>query len=119
MKRYAYFFAALMLGLAAGLFYGWKINPVEGLPSSADVLREDYQADYVLMVAEVYRSEQNADLALDRLELLKAENPLYVISLALEFGEANGFAKADMRRIRQLDEAIRAWEPHLAETPFP
>ena len=119
MTRYALFFATLLLGLAAGLYYGWVVNPVQGLPSSADVLREDYQADYVLIVAEIYQSEQNPDAAIDRLRLLKAENPLHAIAAAIHFAEQNGYVSADVERIQALDEAIRAWEPRLVETALP
>ena len=51
MLRWFLFFLSIALGLAAGLYYGWVINPVEYVNTTPDTLRVDYQADYVLMVA--------------------------------------------------------------------
>jgi hypothetical protein len=119
MKRYAFFFAALILGLSAGLYYGWVVNPVEGLQSSADTLRLDYQADYVLVVSEIFASDQRPDRAIERLRLLETENPLDAIAMALDFANLNGMPKDDLARIQALDDAIRAWEPRLAETASP
>ncbi len=117
MQRYSSFLIALAIGLVAGLYYGWVVNPVEGLRASTDVLRQDYRTDYVLMVAEIYQSEQNAQSAIDRLDFLKFENPLEVISLALEFAEAEAFEQADINLISEMDASIRKWEPRLVETP--
>ena len=119
MKRYLFFGLAMLLGLAAGLFYGWVINPVEGLGASSDGLRPDYQADYVLIVAEIYQSEQNPDLAIGRLQFLQEQNPLEAIANALEFANEGNFATADIERIDKLREDIVAWDPRLAETPQP
>lgn len=119
MQRYTYFLVAIMLGLMAGLYYGWVVNPVEGLQSNNDVLREDYFSDYVLMVAEIYQSEQNSDLAIARLDFLKSENPLHAISKALEFSSEEQYPAEDIELITDLDQAIRIWDPRLIETESP
>lgn len=119
MQRYSFFFIAMTVALVGGLYYGWVVNPVEGLQSSTEVLREDYQADYVLMVAEIYQSEQNPDLAIERLAFLNAENPLLLISLAQEFAQDQGYPARDKQFISELDAALRAWDPRLIETFTP
>ena len=119
MQRYLFFFASFVLALIAGLYYGWVINPVEGLQSSTDVLREDYFSDYVLMVAEIFQSEQNSELAILRLDFLKSENPLDAIANAIEFAEKENYPIKDLSLITVLDAAIRAWDPRLIETESP
>lgn len=119
MQRYSRFLIALAIGLIAGLYYGWVVNPVEGLTASSDALREDYRTDYVLMVAEIYQSEQNAQLAIDRLKFLKFENPLEVLEIALEFADAQAFEPSDIKLISEMDASIRSWDPRLVETQAP
>lgn len=119
MQRYSYFLVTLVLALIAGLYYGWVVNPVEGLQSSSDVLREDYFADYVLMVAEIYHSEQNPDLAIARLNFLQSENPLNVISAALDFARRETLPNRDLTLITDLDAAIRKWDPRYIATESP
>jgi hypothetical protein len=119
MQRYSIFLIVLALGLFTGLYYGWVINPVESISAKTDDLRQDYRSDYVLMAAEIYQSEQNAQAAIDRLDFLNFDNPLEAISLALEFSESQSFEKYDINIISDLDAAIRAWDPRLAATPTP
>jgi hypothetical protein len=59
-----------MLGIATGLLYGWVIDPLEYIDLTPDTLRPGYRSDYVLVVAEVYQAEQNAELAARRLAIL-------------------------------------------------
>ena len=119
MQRYLFFLASLALALIASLYYGWVVNPVEGLQSSTDVLREDYFSDYVLMVAEIFQSEQNAELAIIRLAFLKSENPLEAIKIALDFAQKENIPKNDIALIKDLDGAIRKWDPRLIATESP
>ena len=110
---------AILLGLAGGLYYGWAINPVKVLDSSPEILRVDFQADYVLMVAEVYHSEQNAERAIERLEFLAAENPLESMLAALDFAAESGISNPDFALLEDLDSALRNWDPSLEFTPTP
>ena len=66
MSRWILFLITVALGLGAGLFYGWKINPGEYINTTPGSLRDDYKADYVLMVAEAYQAEADLNAA-DRL----------------------------------------------------
>jgi len=117
--RYLIFAIAIILGLAGGLYYGWVVNPVLVVDTSPDILRADFQADYVLMVAEVYQSEQNAELALERLDFLGADNPLERILAALDFAATSEFSKADISLLSELDSALRKWDPTLEFTSTP
>jgi hypothetical protein len=54
------FFIAILVGVAGGLMLGWRFNPNETPSTRLRDLREDFKADYVLMVAETYAG--NGDL---------------------------------------------------------
>ena len=68
-NRWLFFIIALIAGIAMGLTYGWVIDPVDFFDLTPDTLRADYKADYVLMVAEAYRVEQDPSLAARRLAI--------------------------------------------------
>jgi len=63
-------FIAVLAGIALGLVYGWVIAPVQYTDVTPNILREDYRADYVLMVAEAHQSEQDPEMAARRLAIL-------------------------------------------------
>ena len=69
-KRIFWFTVSIAIGLALGLVYGWLIQPLFYSEVSPDRLRVDYQADYVLMVAEVYAKDQDIRESADQLEVL-------------------------------------------------
>ena len=119
MSRYIVFGIAILLGLIGGLYYGWVVNPVQGAASAPEQLREDFQADYVLMVAEIFSSEQNPEHAIEHLAFLKAENPLQAVIGALQFARDHDYAQADIRLIRDLNAALQAWDPALVLTLTP
>jgi hypothetical protein len=119
MTRTILFGITILLGLSLGLYYGWVLNPVLVVDTAPEILREDFQADYVLMVAEIFQSEQNAELALQRLEFLGAENPLNSTTAALDFAAKSGLSNADFDYLDALDKALRKWDPSLEITPTP
>ena len=109
----------MLLGLAGGLYVGWVLSPVELVDVGPDFLRVDYQTDYVLMVAENYASRQNPEEALAQLEFLGDDNPLGRIETGLDFAEKAGYFSADLTLMRQLNNALREWDPRLELTPTP
>jgi hypothetical protein len=117
--RYLLFGIAIVLGLAGGLYYGWVVNPVLVVDTAPDILRADFQADYVLIVAEVYQSEQNAERALERLNFLAGGNPLESMTAALDFASTSAHSKSDIALLNDLDSALRKWDPSLEFTPTP
>lgn len=119
MSRYTFFAFAILIGLAAGLYYGWEISPVRVADTSPEILRADYRSDYVLMVAEAYQSEGNPEVALERLAFFPDTNPLQSIRTALQFGLDNGYTADDLANLNALNEAVRAYDPSLELTPAP
>lgn len=110
MKRYIYFFAAIFVGIGLGLLYGWVVSPVQFYDTTPATLRIDYQADYVLMVAEAYARDDDAMLAVERLYFLGAASPQEVVQQAIVYAAQVGYAPEDLALMRELGEAARTWD---------
>jgi len=100
---------ALLLGIGAGLAYGWVIDPVEFFDLTPDTLRADYKTDYVLMTAEAFRFEQDPGTAARRLAIFGSQSPSAIASDALDYARTNGFSDADITLIQELVTAMQAW----------
>lgn len=109
MSRWFGFLITIVLGAAAGLFYGWRVSPVEYVDTTPDSLRIDYKSDYVLMVAEAYRVEANPEKAVRRLALLGDERPDDHIREALLFAERQGYSDTDVDQMRLLLTAVESY----------
>ena len=110
MDRWIRFFIVLILGAALGLLYGWVIDPVEYIDTSPDKLRDDYRADYVLMVAEIYQVEGDLTLVIERLAFLGDDTPLASVQQAILFASQAGYTVQDLRLLRDLSDALQPGE---------
>jgi hypothetical protein len=118
MSRWTKFLIAVILGAAAGLFYGWVVNPVEYVDIAPESLRVDYKTDYVLMVAEAYQVDHNLGLAVRRLALLGSSAPKDIVANALSYALQHEYAPQDLSLFQSLGEALLTWNPNL-EVPTP
>jgi hypothetical protein len=109
MGRWVRFILAILLGIGLGVAYGWLISPVQYVDTSPDTLRIDYQADYVLMVAEAYQHEQDLPVAVRRLALLGNPAPADQVSQAIRFAQTNGYQDQDIQRLQDLLGALQAF----------
>jgi len=111
MKSYRLIFIliALLAGIGIGLTYGWVIDPVDFFDLTPDTLRADYKTDYVLMVAETYRAEQDPGLAARRLAIFGSQSPSTIASQGLDYARTTGFADSDITLIQELVTALQAW----------
>lgn len=116
MFRWISFFIAILVGLGIGLFYGWVVNPVEYIDTAPNSLREDYQTDYVLMVAEAYHVEDNLALAVRRLALLGGEVPEAIVQRASRQAEELGYVDRDLELMQTLQRDLLSWNPSLVVT---
>jgi len=105
--RWAAFFVTIALGLAAGLYYGWVVSPVAYVDTAPNTLREDYKADFVLMVAEAYQADGDLEAARRALALLGEDAPA-VVNQAIAFGAAHGYASQDLFVLRELLNALQS-----------
>ena len=108
-SRWLFILIALAVGAGLGLAYGRFVDPVEYFDLTPDTLRADYKADYVLMVAEAYRAEQDPGLAARRLAILDSKSPSSIASEGLAYARANGFADSDISLIQELVTGMQAW----------
>ena len=111
MPRWLPIFIALGIGITLGLVYGWVINPVQYTDVTPAALRIDYRADYVLMVAEAYRAEQDPALAARRLAVLGSEPPAIISVEAENFARQAGYPSDDLTLIQELSVALQTWQP--------
>src|SRR5258707_3626783 len=102
MPRWAYSLFAVIIGIGLGLLYGWVINPVKFVDTTPESLRADYRADYVLMIAEVYHTDHEADLAVHQLASLGSGNPSQIASEALQTAGKLGYSAADISLLQVL-----------------
>jgi hypothetical protein len=108
-NRWLFIVLALLAGIAAGLAYGWKIDPVDFYDLTPDTLRLDYKADYVLMTAEAYHADQDPGLAARRLAIFGSESPTSIAASGLEYARDNGYPDSDIALMQELVTALQAW----------
>jgi len=101
------FIFAILLGAAAGLMYGWLYYPAKISAGSLHSLREDYKADYVLMVAELYATDGNLENAVDLLDRIKPADPIGAVQRGLLTAQDMGYADWEMRLIANLEIALQ------------
>ncbi len=105
-RRLLFFALAILVGVAAGLVYGWLINPVSYADTGMDKLRSDYKTDYVLMVAEVFHTERDLSRAIAHLTLLGTEKPAVYVNEAILFAGNHGYAPADINLMLYLAQSL-------------
>jgi len=107
MFRWIAFLLSIILGLAAGLYYGWVVSPVEYVDTTPDTLRIDYKTDFVLMVAEVYQEDGDIENAVRQLGLLGDEDPIDLIDGALDYAQENIYGQTDLDLLTKLREGVQ------------
>lgn len=116
-KRTIALVAALALGIALGLLYGWVIEPVEFTDVTPDLLREDYRTDYVLMAAEAYQNDFNSEAAAKRLAVLGSAAPSSYVLSAIDYANSNSFTAEELDRLETLLTAMQTYQPGTDQTP--
>lgn len=106
LRRLIFFFVAILIGLGAGLAFGWLMAPPQA-PKEASLpqLREDYKADFVLMTAETFAANPDPLMVLNRLDDLDPD-PLTLMVNAMGYGEKIGYSTEDLALIRTMFTAV-------------
>ena len=104
------FVIAILVGVAGGLMLGWGFNPNEAPSTRLRDLREDFKADYVLMVAETYAGNGDLGKAINLLEQLNPDNPLRAVQEGLLSAQKMGYLDWEMRYLIDLEAAVRQWK---------
>ncbi|MDX9865349.1 MAG: hypothetical protein RBT34_11155 [Anaerolineaceae bacterium] len=114
-KRTTYFLLAIFAGLVIGLAFGWFVKPAAVRRVAPQHLRQDYQTDYVLMVAETYASEGNAASAVERLHFLGDEPVNVYVRQAMLTAGQTGYSQQDVETMNALSMALQSWIPQPDE----
>ena len=99
---------AAMVGTCVGLAYGWILHPVAPADTTPSSLRIDYQTDYVLMVAEAFRSTQDVGLAREQLAILDSRAPIDIAVEAEQQARVAKYAPEDLATLDDLVQALRS-----------
>jgi hypothetical protein len=105
-KRQIGFMFAILVGIIAGLVIGWLLIPSPVKNASLDSLRGDYQADYVLMVAEKFATDQDVLSATALLREISPSDPTASIKQALILGQQLGYSGRELQLITLLENAM-------------
>lgn len=111
MPRWLVMILLGLLGLAAGLYYAREVAPVDYVDTTPDSLREDYRADYVLMVAESFHAERNEESARRKLAVLGTGSAETTCGEALQFGRSAGYSAEDVALLEELQRGLQAGSP--------
>lgn len=109
MSRWVKFAIAILIGITLGFLYGWVLDPVDYVDTTPDSLRQDYQADYVLMVAEAYQAERDPTVSAARLAFLGIVEPLELVSNTFEFAKEVGYNETDLSKLDALYDGLLDW----------
>jgi hypothetical protein len=122
-SRVFWFSMCIVVGIVAGLVFGWEVEPRRFAESAPSTLRSDYKADYVLMVAEIYQKDKDATLAVSRLALLGNEVPVRTVQEAIITASELGYTRHDLQILGKLSQALGSPLPSptpvLTQTPAP
>lgn len=111
IRRWFFFFLMILLGIGAGLLLGWEVCPLALCDPEPDTLSIAYQTDTVLMIAELYHSDGDANLAQTRLAFLGDQDPATLLDNTLAYAEAHQYTQTDIELMQALAEAIILIQP--------
>lgn len=111
-----YLLTGLIIGLVLGLVYAWWIQPVEYIDTPPSSLRSDYKDQYRLMIAYAYAANPDGVRALERLKLLRDEDPQRALTEQAQRIIAKEGSESDARALSSLASALQQ-NPELMATP--
>ncbi len=76
MKRLILFLLGMALGVGLALLIGWEWFPRIEYDAGPAALREDYQEEYIRLVALAYEVEHDSAAAIERLAELNPREPV-------------------------------------------
>jgi len=108
-RRFIFFFLALLVGVGAGLAFGWMMMP-PAAPRNAPLasLRADFKTDLVLMVAEEFQTFPNSMQALTQLDKLDENDPITLLGNSIQYAQAIGYPEEALKLMRDLLNSMDA-----------
>jgi len=114
MLRWKRFLLTLVIGLLAGLIYGWLVSPLELVDTTPDMLSADYRTDIVLMVAEIHAAAADPGSSRQVLVYFFPQSPGITATEALAYASAVGYAQPDLSLLLSLSRAMPATDPGVS-----
>lgn len=111
ISRFIWFMIMIAIGAGLGLYYAWVVNPVDFVDAAFHHLRQDYKADYVLMVAEIYDNDHVLYQAMMRLDMLTENSADEAVANAIQTAQGFGYSEVDMNKLYQLQSAVSGGQP--------
>jgi hypothetical protein len=93
---------ALLVGLAAGLYYAWVVNPVEYVDSAPASLRQPYRDNYLQLIAAAYAQQHDVTRARARLSLLDDPHLTDTLAALAQRQLARGGSEQEARALAEL-----------------
>jgi hypothetical protein len=108
MKGALLLLAALALGITAGLYYAWGVNPVSYTDTSPGSLRDDFRADYLTLIASAYDATGDIQRARARVALFAYADPGPVLAALAQQRLAQGWPEGEARALARLAADCKA-----------
>lgn len=109
----------VILGIAGGLYYAWNINPVAYVDAAPSSLRQDFQSDYITLIAASYAATGELDRAQVRLSIFSLEDLGSYLGRLAQNRLAEGRPESEARALAMLAAAVGEGPPALPITPSP
>ena len=109
----------LALGLAAGLYYSWRVDPVAYIDTDPSSLRADYKAEYLSLVASAYAATGDLERARLRLAWLALPEPAETLSRMAQSRLAASGLETEARALAALAAALGERPLPVLKTPAP
>ena len=121
MKREGWilFGISFILGIAGGLYYAWNINPVAYVDAAPSSLRQDFQSDYITLIAASYAATGELDRAQVRLSIFSLEDLGSYLGRLAQNRLAEGRPESEARALAMLAAAVGEGPPALPIPPSP
>ena len=110
---------SLILGIAGGLYYAWNINPVAYVDAAPSSLRQDFQSDYITLIAASYAATGELDRAQVRLSIFSLDDLGTYLGRLAQNRLAEGRPESEARALAMLAAAVGEGPPALPITPSP
>ena len=111
VRRCFFFFLMMGVGIGAGLLLGWEVCPRGPRDAQPETLSIAYKTDMVLMIAELYHHDGDANLAQSRLTFLGDQDLITLLNNALSYAEAHQYTQSDIQMMQALAEGVVIIQP--------
>jgi hypothetical protein len=96
----------VVLGVAAGLYYAWAVNPVEYTDTSPASLRGDFKLEYLTLIAAAFDGTGDLQRARARLALFPDPNPADTLAALAQQRLAQGHPGPEVNALAKLASAL-------------